>query len=232
MKNKLYIIGNGFDLAHNLPTRFDPDFKNITSKYEFENFWELFQSDENDIWSDFENLLGCPDFNLLEEIFEGCYPDYSSDKESERDGIIAQVISNGKLYEALYEFANKAENIVHTVHKNEFLKNLLDVDGFYINFNYTHTLEKIYAIPKEQILHIHGEVGKNNLQLGYPEGNFSPKKYYYDPRKKGRGPFIEIDIEKYIDNIEDYYVHEAYSNLLYKCKSFKKKIRNDLKCNL
>lgn len=69
MKNKLYIIGNGFDLAHNLPTRFDPDFKNITSKYEFENFWELYQSDENDIWSDFENLLGCPDFNLLEEIF-------------------------------------------------------------------------------------------------------------------------------------------------------------------
>lgn len=72
---------------------------------------------------------------------------------------------------------------------------------------------------------------KNNLQLGYPEGNFSPKKYYYDPRKKGRGPFIEIDIEKYIDNIEDYYVHEAYSNLLYKCKSFNKKIRNDLLLN-
>ena len=53
MKNKLFVIGNGFDLAHNLPTRFDPDFKNIARKYEQDNFWDLYQSRENDIWSDF-----------------------------------------------------------------------------------------------------------------------------------------------------------------------------------
>lgn len=35
MKNKLFIIGNGFDLAHNLPTRFDPDFKNIDRRYDY-----------------------------------------------------------------------------------------------------------------------------------------------------------------------------------------------------
>lgn len=34
MKNKLYILGNGFDLAHDLPTRFDPNFKDIAQKYE------------------------------------------------------------------------------------------------------------------------------------------------------------------------------------------------------
>lgn len=39
----------------------------------------------------------------------------------------------------------------------------------YINFNYTHTLEEIYGIPSEQILHIHGEVGKDNLKLFYKE---------------------------------------------------------------
>ncbi|WP_418325196.1 AbiH family protein [Ruminococcus sp.] len=44
MKNKLFVIGNGFDLAHNLPTRFDPDFKNIARKYEQDNFWDLYQS--------------------------------------------------------------------------------------------------------------------------------------------------------------------------------------------
>lgn len=37
MQNKLFIIGNGFDLANNLPTRFDPDFKNIAIKYEKES---------------------------------------------------------------------------------------------------------------------------------------------------------------------------------------------------
>ena len=70
MKHKLFIIGNGFDLAHNLPTRFDPNFKNIARKYEQDGFWDLYQSRENEIWSDFENLLGYPDFNSLEDIYE------------------------------------------------------------------------------------------------------------------------------------------------------------------
>ena len=81
MKDKLFIIGNGFDIAHNLPTKFDPDFKNIALKYEQDNFWELYQSRENDIWSDFENLLAHPDFNSLEEIFDGYSPDYLSDRK-------------------------------------------------------------------------------------------------------------------------------------------------------
>ena len=34
MKNKLFVIGNGFDMAHNLPTSFDPDFRNIARKHE------------------------------------------------------------------------------------------------------------------------------------------------------------------------------------------------------
>ena len=42
-------------------------------KYEQDNFWDLYQSCENDIWSYFENLLVCPDFNALEEIFNGIY---------------------------------------------------------------------------------------------------------------------------------------------------------------
>lgn len=110
MKNKLFVIGNGFDLAHNLPTKFDPDFKNIARKYEQDNFWDLYQSRENDIWSDFENLLGCPDFNTLEEIFDGYEPDYLSERESERDSIIYQVELNGNLQDALYEFADKADD--------------------------------------------------------------------------------------------------------------------------
>ena len=71
MKSKLFIIGNGFDIAHHLPTRFNPNFKNIAMKYEHGKFWDLYQSCKNDIWSDFENLLARPDFNGLEEIFNG-----------------------------------------------------------------------------------------------------------------------------------------------------------------
>lgn len=225
MKDRLFIIGNGFDLAHNLPTNFDPDFKNIAREFEQDNFWDLYQTRKNDIWSDFENLLGCPNFNTLEEIFYGYGPDYLSDRESDRDGIIYQVELNGKLQDALYEFAYKAEDSLCNIQANDFIERILDLDGYYITFNYTHTLEDIYDIPWEQILHIHGEVGKDNLELGYPEGNFSPEKYSYDVRGKGRGPYVETDLEDRIDHIEDYYIRTAYEELFDKCKSFYKESR-------
>lgn len=228
MRNKLFVIGNGFDLAHNLPTRFAPDFKDIAIKHEQDNFWDLYQSCEDDIWSDFENLLGCPDFDSLEEIFYGYEPDYLSDRESDRDSIIYQVELNGKLQDALYEFANNAEELLDNIQSKIFFEELFDADDYYITFNYTHTLEDIYNIPHENILHIHGEVGKNNLKLGYPKGHFTPEKYSYDARGKGRGPYIEIEIEDYINSIEDYYTRTAYEELLDKCKSFYKEIRIDL----
>ena len=228
MKNKLFIIGNGFDLAHNLPTRFNPDFKNIARKYEPDHFWDLYQSSENDIWLDFENLLGYPDFNTLEEIFDAYAPDYLSERESDRDGIIYQVELNGNLQDALDEFADEADGFLRNIKANDLIEQILDSDGYYISFNYTHTLEDIYDIPREQILHIHGEVGEDNLELGYPKGNFAPEKYSYDVRGKGRGPYNKIEIEEYIDDIEDYYVRTAYTELFNKCKSFYKEIKIDL----
>ena len=228
MSNKLFIIGNGFDIAHDLPTKYDPDFKDIAEKYEQDNFWELYQSHEDDIWSDFENLLAFPDFNSIEEIFNGYAPDYSSDKESDRISIIYQVDLNGKLWNALYEFADNADEQLRYIQAKEEIIRLIDSEDYYITFNYTHTLEKVYEVPKQHILHIHGKVGENNLELGYPKGDFSPEKYYYDVRGKGYGPYHEIDIEEYINRIEDYYVQAAYEELVAKCRSFYKENHVDI----
>lgn len=228
MGNKLYIIGNGLDIAHNLPTYFDPDFKKVAEKVELGNFWELYQSRDDDIWSDFENLLAHPDFNALEEIFSGCEPDYASDRESDRDGIIDQVWINGNLGNELSVFANNAEKAVYMTKPIEGIKSILDPDGYYVTMNYTHTLEFVYGIPQENVLHIHGEVGKNNLILGYPEGNFEPESYNYDVRQKGRGPYRKVDIENFINSIEDYYVHAAYLDLYNKCKAFSKSPQIDV----
>ena len=225
---RLYIIGNGFDLAHSMPTRFDPNFKDIARRIEDSFFWDIYQSQEDDIWSDFENLLGCPDYNDLEEIFNGYEPDYLSDHESDRDGIIFQAEFSGNLNAALYEFANIAENSLESKQKNLDIEKILDTDAYFLSFNYTHTLEVIYNIPEKNVLHIHGEVGADNLVLGYPKGNYTPKKYSYDARQKGVGPYVQIDIEEYIRDIEDYYIRTAYKELVEKCKSFYKETRTDL----
>ena len=225
---KLYIIGNGFDVAHNMPTKYDPDFKRIAQRMEHSCFWDLYQSQEDDIWSDFENLLGCPDYNDLEGIFNGYEPDYLSDRESDRDGIISQAEFSGNLDAALNEFAKNAENSLASVQKKSDIDKLLDKDAYYLSFNYTHTLEEIYNIPADNVLHIHGEVGADNLALGYPKGHYTPEKYSYDPRQKGTGPYVQIEIDDYIDEIEDYYIRTAFKTLVEKCKSFYKEIRTDL----
>ena len=229
MRNRMFIIGNGFDLAHALPTRFDPDFKEFAEAYEQWDFWGRYQTEQENIWSDFENLLAHPDINTLEEIFNGYAPNYLSDRESDRDAIIYQVELNGRLNDALTAFANNAEQVMkERVNKISYLENIIDSEACYLNFNYTHTLKHVYGISAKQVLHIHGEVGMNNLALGYPEGSFKPEPYLYDVRQKGRGPYAEMDPKEYIEKIDDYYTRTAYTNLLDKCKSFSKEIRIDL----
>ena len=72
-----------------------------------------------------------------------------------------------------------------------------------------------------------GEIGKNNLILGYPEGNYKAEKYYYDVRQKGRGPYRVVDIEAHLEDmlkeeLIDFYTYTAYIFLIKKTKSFSK----------
>lgn len=229
MDNKLFIIGNGFDLAHRLPTRFDPDFREIAEKNESNPyFWELYQSTEPNIWSDFENLLAKPDFNSLAEIFEYYAPDYSSDRESDRDGIILEAEMSGNLKESLEEFANQAEGKLANITPQRFFEDLFTNGELYINFNYTHTLEQVYGIEIDRVLHVHGEAGNENLLLGYPEGDFSPEDIHEDIRQKGRGPYRDTSIKEYINSLEDYYVRTAHEILINKVESFKKEFKIEL----
>ena len=225
---KLFIIGNGFDRAHELPTAYNPHFKEIAEEIEqISYFWDIYQSREVDIWADFENCLSHPDFNLLEEIFDGYAPDYLSDYERDRNAIITQVDFNGRLLEALHLFVDRAEYAIDKVSPLSKYRDCFNQNDLFITCNYTHTLEKVYDIDSCNVLHIHGEAGKNNLILGYPEGNYEAEKYYYDVRKKGCGPYRVVDIEVHIedifkDGLIDYYTYTAYNSLINKTKSFYK----------
>ncbi len=221
---RLFIIGNGFDLSHDLPTSFDPDFKKIAELYgQSPCFWDLYQSREANIWADFENLLAHPDYNELLEIFDGFQSEYFSDRESDRTAGIIQGHLNGKLEEELDAFANQAEaKVPFAKQKSEFTNLFID-GGLFVSFNYTHTLEEVYGIPKNRVLHIHGEVGQKNLIIGYPEGSFAPDKFFIDLSYKDRGPYREIDFREYVRNGGlDPYIDIAYSDLIAKVESFSK----------
>lgn len=224
----LFIIGNGFDLEHELPTSFSEDFRRIAENNEtISQFWEFYQSEVSNIWSDFEYSLGKPDFNSLEELLMQFRPDYTSEHESDRDAIIKVSEMSGNLKKTLYDFANQSEIAIESINALEKYQNLFDREDVFLTFNYTHTLEKLYFIQEKNVLHIHGENGRNNLELGYPLGTYSPNKYVYDPLQKGRGPYVKMDFSEYIelmyrDGILDDYIYAAFEMLIKKTKSFYK----------
>ena len=179
---KLFIIGNGFDLFFDLPTSTN-DFVNQLEQKPFECFESakeayLYYGVD---WSTFEEGLASIDLEIIsEEIVEG--PDYMSDYESDRDGVIWTVQDyTAKLLqvreEALINMVQMAEDKIETL-STFFYPDFFDstVDEI-ISFNYTSTIESLFNYSKP-IFHIHGFYKDNDyLLLGF--GNESEDFYRF-----------------------------------------------------
>ena len=167
----LHILGNGFDLAHGLPTSFDPDLRRLAARNErYADEWESYYG-FGELWADVEVNLASPDVQVMLEHIGQYAPDYGSDRESDRDSIIFE--AEEMLHFPLEEFARHADQaLAETAPQERFLKHFSRRDWF-LTFNYTHTLERLYGIPRRQILHVHGEVDGAPLILGYAPGSLA-----------------------------------------------------------
>ena len=62
--------------------------------------------------------------------------------------------------------------------------NLEVEDSFFINFNYTDTLEVLYKIPEDKVLHIHGRASRGEkLIFGHSMHLFGDEKSGYEGQK-------------------------------------------------
>ncbi|WP_276766743.1 bacteriophage abortive infection AbiH family protein [Gemella morbillorum] len=211
MKN-LFIIGNGFDLAHKLPTRYS-DFKNyltkkfpsadtkyvyvpestidqdgneVYNKTEVVSFLlKIISEIEGNEWNNLETTLG-----MIE------YDDYFS---------LFELRDDNKEYHTVYNNEDTAKNILGAVYMiKEFfsdwikevditdaqpyikMKNLFDnYNALFINFNYTETLEKIYGI--KDVCHIHGTQGSDIIFGHGSTSNFD----YYEQNFTGAEEYME-----------------------------------------
>ena len=165
----LYIIGNGFDLYHSLPTGYI-DFYEFGKELldEIEEFYLLEISSANP-WSDFENTLGKFDWKE--------FRDSQYNPETKDDNF-----KYSELYGALDEQQARADGYVEDI-KEYYQRWVEEIDiqsvervltleenSYFITFNYTSTLQKIYGINESKILHIHGSVDKfDDLIFGHGE---------------------------------------------------------------
>lgn len=170
----LYIIGNGFDIHHNIPSRY-ADFLDWIKDNEIATYDKMVGLYDNaydaEWWNEFETNLGY--FEIREKIenisFE-CQPD---DDDLEKMRIIDTTVG---AWEAENEIGGVINAIKDTFHEwvdslpQASINNKINIDvkeSFFITFNYTLTLEDLYDVEQDKILHIHGSLNNDEYILGH-----------------------------------------------------------------
>lgn len=181
----LYIIGNGFDLAHGMKTSYEHFHQWLIDNGEYstilrlESLYPNIKNTEGR-WCDIESALGS--ITLEEAInydknFQEC-PDEINNENSSFDAYrCGENIRNtvdifpGLLMYWINSISTKKVNPQFDIDKN----------AYFLSFNYTRTLEDVYQVRKENVLHIH-ETSMDNKQLivGYGEALFENEDYVLD----------------------------------------------------
>ena len=168
MKKALYILGNGFDLAHEIHSSY-AHFKEWLIK---EGYNEHVKTLERQFcfecvnWSDYETALGSYD---LDDIYEQIAGDLSIDLDHlMRSQAIFEDAPDLILGTFWRDIKEKFYDWVNSIDISSAKRRLcLLADAKYLTFNYTLTLEKVYNITPDHILHIHGLVASDDIIVGH-----------------------------------------------------------------
>ncbi|WP_339560813.1 bacteriophage abortive infection AbiH family protein [Pseudomonas sp. EA_65y_Pfl1_P113] len=170
----LYIIGNGFDLHHGMPTGYS-DFKKYLAKADDETYdWVESYVPAEGNWANLEKALADLDTDNVVSDMECFLGSYSSDDWSDSGHHDFQLevdrIATGLSHTLRHQFADWVRSIP-TPNRTEVLGMLvnLEIDATFLTFNYTSTLTHLYNVPPENILHIHGEAADpdSDIVLGH-----------------------------------------------------------------
>ena len=169
---KLFIIGNGFDLAHGIKSRYW-DFGEYLQK-NYPGFYNDLMAAINyydGIWSDFEgDLPMCATemesfgLQVSQERLEELDYDPMND-EGMGQWMNEKLVFINQLPEVLREWIQSVDIKKKKVYRSD----LFSEEDLFLSFNYTSTLEGLYKIPAEKILHIHGSVANwhEDLIMGH-----------------------------------------------------------------
>lgn len=180
MVSHLYIIGNGFDIHHDIPSQYyNRKGGGCFRKWLEENDCEtLCKIDDNfgcqleEWWVKFEeNLASIETLQVAyQEAFEH-YPVFGSDDFHDRDWEEAGIAVELRLNEVYSNISDALRKwIIQLPPGNNKKKIRIDMENtIFLSFNYTRTLEDLYGIPYDKILHIHGCVDNESLVFGHGE---------------------------------------------------------------
>ena len=192
MFNRLYIIGNGFDIAHGYNTRFSNfiEWMQIFYPNDYCTFSTYF--DEYLLWNDFEYSLDTFDFD---QFSNDHYP--IEDTPQGEAKFIGNIDYSLSVFSKISNFLSEwLSNIRYD--ENTHISKSIVPSSLFLTFNYTSTLELLYVIPQQNILHIHGSFSnKEELICGHNDIK------------------IVRELKKRTDEYHDGYIDQELTNLEY-----------------
>lgn len=162
----LYIIGNGFDLHHGLPTSLT-DFRKYAEYSAFSRLYEdgAFMICANQTldehWESLEENLSNFDVDALIERAAEYYDDNPHENQFVYEVESAIDVLTTGLKRGLSKYLSLAES--QDIGIDKLLK--IDTNARFLCFNYTNTLDRIYKVPSNRICYIHGKLNTPNAPI-------------------------------------------------------------------
>lgn len=207
---RLFIIGNGFDVANNLPTKYEDFRQYISSTYNInkndiesatvpgvqlgpkgedvfsekeaaEFLLYLISCTEGEEWKDIENTLGKLDYELA-------FDDLSlSDDENEWHQVYRNEDRSAELLKVVPYITVLFSDWINSIDIEkavilQIFVNMIQKYDIFLTFNYTETLEHIYGIMPDKVCHIHGKSGS---EIYFGHGNDEDNTEVYMDRFVG-----------------------------------------------
>jgi hypothetical protein len=170
----LYVIGNGFDLWHGIPSSYSGfrDYVRLHSRDVFDAVQSYLPAGES--WSDLEAAFAAIDVDhVIESLghFMGSYgdDDWSDSGHHDFQYEVERVVERLSR-ELRFLFGGWIRQLaIPTATTVKQRLRFLDTDGIFLTFNYTNTLRQIYGVADANVLHIHGnaDLPDNELILGH-----------------------------------------------------------------
>lgn len=178
MASNLYIIGNGFDLCHGIPSAYSDYRRFLVERGKLPSWLEGIPEDA--LWSDVEGALAFSvpvfDGQLREACNSGstAIRDFAKSETKRLDGVHDFIGMD--FYEWVGSISLSGARRVFDFNEEDF----------FVNFNYTRTLEEVYGVDETRVLRPHGRFERVSPKRFYDhdvEINFGNRRYRHKANK-------------------------------------------------
>jgi hypothetical protein len=200
---KLYIIGNGFDIAHHIKCKYC-DFEEFLG----ENYPDYYGSvmhgycQSTSLWKDFENELPSCATHIEEWGLQ-----MGNEMRDEIDYDPMDDMGIGRWLDDQYRFLNELPKYlrlwVESIDTKKDAVYKINKDSVFLTFNYTDTLENVYCIDPDNIKHIHGYVKNKKEELVIGHCNQKAISYALEKKKEAEIKFVDFEVSTF-DRVSKY----------------------------